>query len=159
MLLANETVAKEYCTREIPFVYRTHEKPDREKMEGALEFIRGLGIPVSKKGHDITPAEVQKILAGLDGTAKEPLVSRLLLRSMSRAVYSTECIGHFGLAAKYYCHFTSPIRRYPDLQIHRIIKDDLRGRLEKGADAPGGCQPVQLHGAEGAGSGAGGREA
>lgn len=137
MLLANETVAKEYCTREIPFVYRTHEKPDREKIEGALEFIRGLGIPASKKGHDITPAEVQKILAGLDGTAKEPLVSRLLLRSMSRAVYSTECIGHFGLAAKYYCHFTSPIRRYPDLQIHRIIKDDLRGRLEKGGRIAG----------------------
>lgn len=131
MLIANETVAREYCTRKIPFLYRTHEKPDREKMEGALQLIRDLGIPVSKKGQDITPAEVQKILQSLSGTEKEPLVRRLLLRSMSRAVYTTDCVGHFGLAAEYYCHFTSPIRRYPDLQIHRIIKDDLRGRLDR----------------------------
>ena len=131
MLLANETVAREYCTRKLPFVYRTHEKPDREKMEGALQLIRELGIPVSKKGHDITPVEVQKILSGIEGTETEALVSRLLLRSMSRAVYTTDCVGHFGLAAEYYCHFTSPIRRYPDLQIHRIIKDDLRGRLDR----------------------------
>lgn len=131
MLLANETVAREYCTRKLPFVYRTHEKPDREKMEGALQLIRDLGIPVSKKGHDITSAEVQKILSGIEGTETEALVSRLLLRSMSRAVYTTDCVGHFGLAAEYYCHFTSPIRRYPDLQIHRIIKDDLRGRLDR----------------------------
>ena len=140
MLLANETVAREYCTRNIPFLYRTHEKPDREKMEGALQLIRELGIPVSKKGHDITPAEVQKILQGLAGTEKEPLVSRLLLRSMSRAVYTTDCVGHFGLAADYYCHFTSPIRRYPDLQIHRIIKDDLRNRLDKGGRIAGYSQ-------------------
>lgn len=137
MLLANETVAREYCTREIPFVYRTHEKPDGDRMEGALQMIRDLGISVSKRGHEITPAEVQGILTKLEGSPEEPLVSRLLLRSMSRAVYTTECVGHFGLAADYYCHFTSPIRRYPDLQIHRIIKDDLRGRLEKGNRIPG----------------------
>lgn len=137
MLLANETVAREYCTREIPFLYRTHEKPDGDRMEGALHMIRDLGISVSKRGHEITPAEVQGILTKLEGSPEEPLVSRLLLRSMSRAVYTTECVGHFGLAADYYCHFTSPIRRYPDLQIHRIIKDDLRGRLEKGSRIPG----------------------
>lgn len=137
MLLANETVAEEYCTREIPFLYRTHEKPDSEKMEGALQFIRGLGIPVNKKQHEISPAEVQEILSELEGSPREPLVSRLLLRAMSRAVYTTECVGHFGLAADYYCHFTSPIRRYPDLQIHRIIKDDLRKRLEKGGRISG----------------------
>ncbi|MDY2938847.1 MAG: ribonuclease R [Fusicatenibacter sp.] len=132
MLMANETVAMEYCTREIPFLYRTHDQPDRDRMEGTLQFIREQGVPVEKRSSEITPAEVQKILTQIEGSSKEPLISRLLLRSMSRAVYTPKCSGHFGLAAKYYCHFTSPIRRYPDLQIHRIIKDDLRGRLEKG---------------------------
>ncbi|MCI5649991.1 MAG: ribonuclease R [Fusicatenibacter sp.] len=132
MLMANETVAMEYCTREIPFLYRTHDQPDRDRMESTLQFIREQGILAEKRSSEITPAEVQKILSQIEGSPGEPLISRLLLRSMSRAVYTPKCSGHFGLAAKYYCHFTSPIRRYPDLQIHRIIKDDLRGRLEKG---------------------------
>ena len=129
MLLANETVAKEYCTREIPFLYRTHEEPDMEKMEGVLSFIRNSGIKVRKEKQVVTPKEIQKILTSIEGTPREPLISRLLLRSMKQARYTTGCSGHFGLAAKYYSHFTSPIRRYPDLQIHRIIKDDIRGRL------------------------------
>lgn len=132
MLMANETVAEEYCTRKIPFLYRTHDKPDGDRMEATLTLIREQGIPVEKRSHEITPGEVQKILNSISGTPEEPLISRLLLRSMARAIYTPECSGHFGLAASYYCHFTSPIRRYPDLQIHRIIKDDLRGRLEKG---------------------------
>ena len=132
MLMANETVAEEYCTREIPFLYRTHDKPDGDRMEATLTLIREQGIKVEKRSHEITPGEVQKILTGIEGTLEEPLISRLLLRSMARAIYTPECSGHFGLAASYYCHFTSPIRRYPDLQIHRIIKDDLRGRLDKG---------------------------
>ena len=132
MLMANETVAEEYCTREIPFLYRTHDKPDGDRMEATLTLIREQGIKVEKRSHEITPGEVQKILTGIEGTPEEPLISRLLLRSMARAIYTPECSGHFGLAASYYCHFTSPIRRYPDLQIHRIIKDDLRGRLDKG---------------------------
>lgn len=132
MLMANETVAEEYCTREIPFLYRTHDKPDGDRMEATLTLIREQGIPVEKRSHEITPGEVQKILTSIEGTPEEPLISRLLLRSMARAIYTPECSGHFGLAASYYCHFTSPIRRYPDLQIHRIIKDDLRGRLDKG---------------------------
>lgn len=129
MLLANETVAKEYCKKEIPFLYRTHENPDMEKMEGVLTYIRNQGIKVEKSMEEITPGEVQKILSQIEGSPMEPLISRLLLRSMKQARYTTGCSGHFGLAAKYYCHFTSPIRRYPDLQIHRIIKDDLRGRM------------------------------
>ena len=132
MLMANETVAEEYCTREIPFLYRTHDKPDGDRMEATLTLIREQGIKVEKRSHEITPGEVQKILTSIEGTPEEPLISRLLLRSMARAIYTPERSGHFGLAASYYCHFTSPIRRYPDLQIHRIIKDDLRGRLDKG---------------------------
>ena len=132
MLMANETVAEEYCTREIPFLYRTHDKPDGDRMEATLTLIREQGIKVEKRSHEITPGEVQKILTSIEETPEEPLISRLLLRSMARAIYTPECSGHFGLAASYYCHFTSPIRRYPDLQIHRIIKDDLRGRLDKG---------------------------
>ena len=131
MLLANETVAKEYCTREIPFLYRTHEDPDMEKMEGVLSFIRNSGIKVRKEKQVVTPKEIQKILSAIEGTPREPLISRLLLRSMKQAKYTTGCSGHFGLAAKYYSHFTSPIRRYPDLQIHRIIKDDIRGRMNQ----------------------------
>ena len=131
MLLANETVAKEYCDQEIPFVYRTHEDPDMERMEGVLTFIRRSGIHAVKEGAVIRPKEIQKILKSIEGTPQEPLISRLLLRSMKQARYTTGCSGHFGLAAKHYCHFTSPIRRYPDLQIHRIIKDTIRGRMQQ----------------------------
>ncbi|MGN0323750.1 MAG: ribonuclease R [Oliverpabstia sp.] len=129
MLLANETVAREYCDREIPFVYRTHENPDPDKMEKVLTFIRNQQIPVKKSHEEITPLEIQEILHSIEGDPAEPLISRLLLRSMKQARYTTGCSGHFGLAAKHYCHFTSPIRRYPDLQIHRIIKDTIRGRM------------------------------
>ena len=130
MLLANETVAKEYCDRELPFVYRTHENPDMDKMEKVLTFIRNQDIPVHKAHEEITPLEIQEILTSIEGQDSEPLISRLLLRSMKQARYTTGCSGHFGLAAKHYCHFTSPIRRYPDLQIHRIIKDTIRGRMK-----------------------------
>ena len=131
MLLANETVAKEYCEREIPFLYRTHENPDSDKMEKVLTFIRNQDIPVHKSHEEITPLEVQEILNEIEGEPTEPLISRLLLRSMKQARYTTGCSGHFGLAAKHYCHFTSPIRRYPDLQIHRIIKETIRGRMNQ----------------------------
>lgn len=130
MLSANEAVASEYCKREIPFVYRVHENPDPEKVEQVLTLIHALGMDVKKAGQEMTPGEIQEVLAKLKGKPYEDMVSRLLLRSMKRARYTTECSGHFGLAAKYYCHFTSPIRRYPDLQIHRIIKDSIRGRLK-----------------------------
>ncbi len=131
MLMANETVARTYCKKELPFLYRTHENPDMDRMEGVLTFIRKQGIRVEKSSEEITPGEIQKILQQIQGSPKEALISRLLLRSMKQARYTTGCSGHFGLAARYYCHFTSPIRRYPDLQIHRIIKDDLRGRMKE----------------------------
>lgn len=129
MLAANETVAEEYCMLGLPFVYRTHEKPDMEKMETVLEMVHQAGIKVKKGKETISPKEVQKILKELEGMECEPFFARLILRSMKQAKYTVEDTGHFGLAAKYYCHFTSPIRRYPDLQIHRIIKETLRGKM------------------------------
>lgn len=129
MLMANETVAREYCTEEIPFVYRTHDNPDPEKVESLLTLLHNQGVKIQKAKEEITPKEIQQIIESIEGLPNEAMISRLVLRSMKQAKYTTECSGHFGLAAKYYCHFTSPIRRYPDLQIHRIIKDNLRGRL------------------------------
>ncbi len=129
MLLANETVAEHFFWQELPFVYRTHEKPDQEKMTQLGIFIRNFGYYFKAGNGEVHPKELQKLLDKISGTKEEALLSRLTLRSMKRAQYTTECTGHFGLAAKYYCHFTSPIRRYPDLQIHRIIKDSIRGRL------------------------------
>ena len=130
MLLANETVAEEYYWREIPFLYRTHEQPDEEKIRQLNTFVNNFGYHIHMR-NEIRPKEIQKLLDRAEGTPEEALISRLTLRSMKRAGYTTENTGHFGLAAKYYTHFTSPIRRYPDLQIHRIIKEDLRGRLNE----------------------------
>ena len=130
MLLANETVAEEYFWREVPFLYRTHEVPDEEKIKKLSTYIKNFGYHIHV--HDeVKPKEIQKLLSQVEGTPEEALISRLTLRSMCQAKYTTENTGHFGLAAKYYTHFTSPIRRYPDLQIHRIIKENLRGRLNE----------------------------
>ena len=130
MLLANETVAEEYFWREVPFLYRTHEPPEEEKIRQLSTFINNFGYHIHAR-NEVRPMEIQKLLAKADGTPEGDLISRLTLRSMKRAAYTTENTGHFGLAAKYYTHFTSPIRRYPDLQIHRIIKENLRGRLNE----------------------------
>ena len=129
MLAANETVAAEYYWRELPFVYRTHEQPDSEKIQKLSTFINNFGYSLHIGSDEVHQKELQKLLEKIDGTSEEPLISRLTLRSMKQARYTVENTGHFGLAADCYCHFTSPIRRYPDLQIHRIIKDSLRGRL------------------------------
>ena len=129
MLMANETVAQEYCTEEIPFVYRTHDNPDPEKVESLLTLLHNQGVKIQKAKEEITPKEIQQIIESIEGLPNEAMISRLVLRSMKQAKYTTECSGHFGLAAKYYCHFTSPIRRYPDLQIHRIIKETLHNKF------------------------------
>lgn len=129
MLIANETVAQDFFWQEIPFVYRTHDNPDSEKIHKLSAFINNFGYTIHIGQDEIHPKELQKLLMKVDGTAEEPLISRLTLRSMKQAKYTTLNTGHFGLATNYYCHFTSPIRRYPDLQIHRIIKETLRGRM------------------------------
>lgn len=131
MLIANETVAQHFFWLELPFVYRTHDRPDPEKIMKLSAFIHNFGYHVKLTGEEIHPKELQKLLDKIADTEEETLISRLTLRSMKRASYTVECTGHFGLACQYYCHFTSPIRRYPDLQIHRIIKDQLRGRLRE----------------------------
>lgn len=133
MLLANETVAQHFYWMEMPFVYRTHDNPDPEKVLKLGTFINNFGynIKIKTGDNEIHPKEIQKLLNKIEGTEEEALISRLTLRSMKQAKYSVNCTGHFGLACDYYCHFTSPIRRYPDLQIHRIIKEQLRGRLNE----------------------------
>ena len=131
LLPINETVAEDYYWQELPFVYRTHEVPDEEKIRALATFINNFGYFMHVGVNEIRPKEIQKLLAKVENTPEEALICRLALRSMKQARYMPENIGHFGLAANYYTHFTSPIRRYPDLQIHRIIKDNLRGRMDE----------------------------
>lgn len=129
MLMANETIAEDYFWQELPFEYRVHEDPDQEKIEQLMHFMSNFGLYLKSQGGEVHPKELQKLLAKIEGEPYEALISKMMLRSMKQARYSTECTGHFGLSCKYYCHFTSPIRRYPDLQIHRIIKENLHGEL------------------------------
>lgn len=137
MLAANETVAQHFYWMELPFVYRVHDVPDADRLQKLTAIISNFGYSMKAVGkakskvssEEIHPKEIQKLLARIAGTPEEAMISRMALRSMKQAKYSVECTGHFGLACAYYCHFTSPIRRYPDLQIHRIIKEQLRGRM------------------------------
>ncbi|SCP95411.1 ribonuclease R [Anaerobium acetethylicum] len=131
MLIANETVAQDFFWQEMPFVYRTHDNPDPERIQQLGMFINNFGYSIKITKDEIHPKELQKLLVQIEDTPEEPLISRLTLRSMKQAKYTTVSTGHFGLATKYYCHFTSPIRRYPDLQIHRIIKETLRGKMSE----------------------------
>lgn len=129
MVTANETVAEEFFWLSSPFVYRVHETPSPEKMRELAGYVSHFGYHLHLGNGEVRSMDVQKFLRQLRGKQEEALLSRLTLRSMRQARYAVDCMGHFGLALKYYCHFTSPIRRYPDLQIHRIIKEQLRGTL------------------------------
>lgn len=128
MLAANQTVAEHFFWMEYPFVYRVHEKPDTEKIAALKAFLASFGINLPGNPDNIHPKMLGEILEQVAGEPYENIVSTVILRSMKKAFYSTECEGHFGLAFKYYCHFTSPIRRYPDLMIHRIIKASITGQ-------------------------------
>lgn len=130
MLICNETIAEYMFWTKMPFVYRIHEDPNEEKLAHFRDFVYNLGY-VLKPNLSIHPRHLQEILEDVKGKKEEVVVSTLMLRSMMKAKYSPECIGHFGLAARYYCHFTSPIRRYPDLMIHRIIKEYINGKIDE----------------------------
>jgi ribonuclease R len=123
MLVTNETVAEHFHWLGIPFVYRIHETPSSSKMEALNKFVNQYNMFIKGDTEEVHPKALQKIIKGMEGKPGEKAINTLLLRSLKQAKYSPECEGHFGLAAKFYCHFTSPIRRYPDLQIHRIIKE------------------------------------
>lgn len=131
MLLANETVAEFMSNLEYPFIYRVHEKPDSDKIRDFSKFAEGCGLTLNVR--EIHSGVLQKLLKEVEGRPIEPIISKVMLRSMKKARYTTENLGHFGLATDNYCHFTSPIRRYPDLMIHRIIKMMLNGKLDENA--------------------------
>ena len=130
MLVCNETVAEYFFWANVPFVYRVHEDPDTDKIESFSEFVHNLGYTL-KGINKIHPRALQDLLGKVKGTREERIISTVMLRSLQKARYSQLNLGHFGLAARYYCHFTSPIRRYPDLIIHRIMKEYLKGQMNQ----------------------------
>lgn len=125
MVLANETIARHFNKLKIPFVYRVHETPTKEKISGVCDFLKGIAVPFPKIPDKITPSYYQEILNRVDNLDTKDVVNKVVLRSLPKAKYANVNLGHFGLALIDYCHFTSPIRRYPDLTIHRIIKEWL----------------------------------
>ncbi len=129
MLICNETIAEDFSKKGLPFVYRIHEKPDELKIDELSKFVKGLDYKPLDASH-IKTEDLQRLLKEVQGSKEEAIISRMMLRSMKQARYSSINEGHFGLAARYYCHFTSPIRRYPDLQIHRIIKESIKNALD-----------------------------
>ncbi|WP_199621526.1 ribonuclease R [Paenibacillus alkalitolerans] len=127
MLAANETVAEHFHWLKVPFLYRIHEDPDQEKLAHFMQFITNFGYVVKGKGNTVHPRALQSLLEEIKGAKEETVISTVMLRSMKQAKYDAEPLGHFGLAAEFYSHFTSPIRRYPDLVIHRVIREALTG--------------------------------
>lgn len=132
MLTANEVVAEHYHHIDVPFVYRVHDTPDSEKLNTFYQFVARFGHSIKGKPETVKPKQLQELLSKIEGTPEEPILSTIMLRSMKQAKYDTTCTGHFGLATHYYSHFTSPIRRYPDLLIHRVIRE----MIEKGSVSP-----------------------
>ena len=138
MVLANETVAEYMQSIDMPFVYRIHEKPNEEKATTFRAFAQSLGLNARFVADDVKPYDYQKLLKSAEGLPVYSVLNRVMLRSMQKARYSPENVGHFGLASSCYCHFTSPIRRYPDLCIHRIIKEVLNGKYAEAQETYGG---------------------
>ena len=130
MLSANETIAERFYWLEAPFIYRVHEEPDIDKVKELNKFLYNFGYKINKSGDKVYPKEFAKVLDSVKGKTEERVVSNLVLRTLKVARYESENDGHFGIASKYYCHFTSPIRRYPDLFIHRIISKYLENNYE-----------------------------
>ncbi|MDK3933782.1 ribonuclease R [Staphylococcus pseudintermedius] len=131
MLIANETVAEHFNQMEVPFIYRIHEQPKSERLRRFFDFITNFGIMVKGTGEDIHPSTLQNIHEEIAGRPEDMVISTMMLRSMQQARYDADNLGHFGLAADYYTHFTSPIRRYPDLIVHRLVRKYL---IEKSMD-------------------------
>ncbi|WP_034750671.1 ribonuclease R [Halalkalibacter wakoensis] len=132
MLAANETVAEHFHWLKLPFVYRIHEDPDSEKLGKFLEFITNFGYVVRGNANTVHPRALQKLLEEIKGEPEETVISTVMLRSMQQAKYDTNSLGHFGLSTEFYTHFTSPIRRYPDLLVHRLIREYLiKGNVDE----------------------------
>lgn len=130
MIAANETVAEYVFHMQLPFIYRVHEKPNAEKLTAFMNFIKALGINVKWSVDTCHPKDFQTLLEDLNGSDIYGVVNKVMLRSMQKAKYITQNIGHFGLSSKCYCHFTSPIRRYPDLVVHRVLKNVIDGKVD-----------------------------
>lgn len=149
MVAANEAVAEYACFLEVPFVYRVHEKPLPEKAQSFIDFIRLLGVNVRWKAENCRPSDFSAVLDQTKDTPAFPVINKVMLRSMQKAKYTTENLGHFGLSSECYCHFTSPIRRYPDLMVHRVIKALLDGKIGQINDLYGDlCQKSALQSSE-----------
>lgn len=134
MLVANETVSEHYTRMDVPMIYRVHEQPDSDRMQKFMEFVTAFGISVKGLSENVSPKSLQKVLRSVVGKPEETVISKMMLRSMKQAKYDVEPLGHYGLAADYYSHFTSPIRRYPDLILHRLIRsyaEDGKGAAQK----------------------------
>lgn len=128
MIMANQVIAEQFCLNNVPFAYRVHEKPTKEKVEGVVSYLEGIGLTVPQVPDDITTQYYSSLIQSVEDTNIKESLNKVILRSMQKAKYAPQCLGHFGLGLTYYCHFTSPIRRYPDLTIHRIIKDSLKNK-------------------------------
>lgn len=135
MLIANETVAEDFYKKHVPFLYRVHETPDGERIKGFFEFCSAFGLQITADPNHVRPIDLQKVVSKTLETPEEAVVQMMMLRSLKQAHYSEEPLGHFGLAAKFYTHFTSPIRRYSDLMVHRMIHEYMDQGTDKAIQA------------------------